>query len=176
MSEDPKTIVGLAAQMRQLADLEEDPKGRYANALRHFADVFVETATRAVTRAAADAVNLTDEKWRRQCGDMAKMREALERISKQEELFHRYLNNEQYARAGDAIGFLSEASEAAKAALEAPPRNCDVYDRTNCTDAFLNSIEHREFRSAEDEDAFMRENWFLFKHWVFETAQKGDRT
>jgi hypothetical protein len=153
MSEAPNTIVGLAAQMRQLADLEENPKGRYANALRHYADIFVETAIRAVTRAAADAVNLTDEKWRRQCGDMAKMREALERISKQEELFHRLLKNDQYARAEDAIEFLYEASEAAKAALEAPPRNCDVGTPEEQAHRFFAFCRaHRTFDTACSDD------------------------
>lgn len=47
----------------------------------------------------------------------AEMRKALESTAEQEEWFHRHLNNDQYARAGDAIEYLSEASGMAKEAL-----------------------------------------------------------
>ncbi len=95
----------------------------------------------------------------------AKLREALERISKQEELFHRHLNNEQYARAGDAIEFLSEASEAAKAALAAPPRNCDRFATLeDARNAFFADYVPDETRSSAT----------AFAEWLMDTAaQEG---
>lgn len=144
MSEAPMTIVGLAAQMRQLADLEEDPKGRYANALRHYADIFVETATRAVTRATADAVNLTNEKWRRQCGDMAKMRETLEAFQKWYDEVHTYIFHSVK---------LAVAVDAMKDALAAPPRNCDVGTADEQAKRFFAFCHaHRTFDTACSND------------------------
>ena len=100
---------------------------------------------------------------RQAIGNVAALRKALERISKQEELFHRHMNNDEYARSGDAIEFLYEASEAAKAALAAKPRNCDRFaTHDECWDAFLRE-RPRECHADE-----------FFIDWLFDTAEGAD--
>ncbi len=100
---DLETLHSIQAGLRKLAD-------RIVNAV-------YQAITEAATKAAADAVNLTDKKWRRQCGDAAAMREALEAIS-----------SAISVKGNVAMTKLStfDIKRLAEAALAAPPRNCDV--------------------------------------------------
>lgn len=51
-------------------------------------------------------------------------------------------------------------------------RNCDVFNKINCTEAFAKEMDDiSEFKSAEEENEYMKNNWFLFKHWLFSPAK-----
>jgi len=81
----------------------------------------VETATKAATYA----INLTEEKWRRKCADMAKLREAL-KAAKQ------YLD-------GYTVNIL-ELRRMVDEALSAPARNCDVFTPEVLLNEFINDM------------------------------------
>jgi len=97
-------------------------------------------------------------------GNAAAMREALEEIAQKTR--ERLIPHPQY-RVDEDILALCES------ALSAPPRNCDVFGRVECTEAFAKELDGTEFETAEQEDAFMQENWFLFKHWLFAPTKGG---
>ena len=59
----------------------------------------------------------------------------------------------------------------AEAALSAPPRNCDVLEGSTADDEFEKAMGFPPSKTADERDAIMRENWFLFKHWLFNEAE-----
>lgn len=69
----------------------------------------VETATKAATYA----INLTEQKWRRECSNVAKLRELAEFVA--------HIDDNGYTSHD-----VQQAIDKAKAALAAPARNCDV--------------------------------------------------
>ena len=88
----------------------------------------VETATKAATYA----INLTEQKWRRECADMAKLREALSKFCAYSA---EVLNTGTFNRV-----HLEALLNMAKAALAAPARNCDVLDSKVLFNEFINEM------------------------------------
>lgn len=125
MSEEPKTTVSdyikalftLADNMEQ--PCEQDERQRVLVAANELKAAWERERVEIAVRAATDAVHLTDEKWIRNCANVAKLREALEKV-------HGYL--------GKLIrdGLVEDAPEASDLADDvwdalhaAPVRNCD---------------------------------------------------
>lgn len=88
----------------------------------------VETATKAATYA----INLTEQKWRRQCSNVAKLREALSKFCAYSAVV---LNTGTFNRV-----HLEALLNMAKAALAAPARNCDVLAPEVLFNAFINEM------------------------------------
>lgn len=61
----------------------------------------------------------------------------------------------------------------AESALAKPPRNCDVIEGRNADDEFEKAMGYPPSKTADERDELMRENWFLFKLWLFAEA-KGE--
>jgi hypothetical protein len=61
----------------------------------------------------------------------------------------------------------------ARYALSAPPRNCDVIEAMNADHEFEKAMGYPPSQTADERDELMRENWFLFKAWLFAEA-KGE--
>lgn len=122
MNSKSKTTEDILREMREYAD-QLDNDGDITGAdFRDFANQLEAAMKRekveAVTIAATKAVNLTDEKWLRDTGNAAALRRALEDT---EELL------EHFAKPGTMLHsafFLRMRDN--RAALAAPPRNCDV--------------------------------------------------
>ena len=102
-------------------------------------------------------------------GNAAAMREALTECRAvmdklADVVFH---ERDIYSVSDDAFA----AQNAITAALAAPARNCDVYGKRDCVDAFIRDCADGEIdietATAEQVDEFMREHWFLFKTWLF---------
>ena len=68
---------------------------------------------------------------------------------------------------------ISELKQIAESALSAPPRNCDVLEEFTADDEFEKAMGFPPSKTADERDAIMRENWFLFKCWLFDKS-KGD--
>ena len=68
---------------------------------------------------------------------------------------------------------ISELKQIAESALSAPPRNCDVLEEFTADDEFEKAMGFPPSKTSEERDAIMRENWFLFKCWLFDKA-KGE--
>ena len=66
-----------------------------------------------------------------------------------------------------------ELKQIAESALKAPPRNCDVLEEFTADDEFEKAMGFPPSKTADERDAIMRENWFLFKCWLFAEA-KGE--
>ena len=64
-----------------------------------------------------------------------------------------------------------EAGAAIEAALSAPPRNCDVIEEFKADDEFEKAMGFPPSKTAYERDLTMRENWFLFKCWLFAEAK-----
>lgn len=61
-----------------------------------------------------------------------------------------------------------------EAALAKPPRNCDVFEGHTVEDEFEKAMGYPPSETADERDELMRENWFLFKLWLFAEA-KGEK-
>ena len=104
----------------------------------------------AATKAATDAINLTEEKWRRECADMAKLREALVCLRDAAREFHHQILNSKYNHILDKYtcekqGFSAAlkvvgAIVKANYAIAAPARNCDVFAPEVLLDQFINEM------------------------------------
>lgn len=130
MRED-KTIAEISDNIREAVKMLGDdvPYVASAGQMRDLANQLDKAAIReraeAATKAATDAINLTEEKWRRQCADTAKLREALTKILN-------LTNSLDEDCAVDPV----EIRDLARAALAAPARNCDVGTAEEQTDRF----------------------------------------
>ena len=78
----------------------------------------VETATKAATYA----INLTEEKWRRESADMAKLRETLHEIGKA----CAWISDNCNDTTNQTQRYMQDIIVKVKSALAAPARNCDV--------------------------------------------------
>jgi len=92
--------------------------------LCHFANRFEAAHKREIvevsTRAATFAINKTNEEWRQKLGDAAKLREALKATL---DLFWDIHNANRSPQSNQAYAVIRKI----KAALSAPPRNCDRF-------------------------------------------------
>ena len=100
-----------------------------------------------------------------QLGNTAKMREALEQAKR---VLHCAIVSD-ILKGEDA----RKAFNAVTAALSSSPRNCDVLEGSTADDEFEKAMGFQPSKTADERDAIMRENWFLFKHWLFDEA-KGE--
>lgn len=156
MSEEPKTTVSdyikalftMADNMEQ--PCEQDERQRVLVAANELKAAWERERVEIAVRAATDAVHLTDKKWMRDCGNIAKMREVLEKV-------HGYLG--KLIRDG-LVEDAPEASDLADDVWDAlhafPVRNCDLY--------------------ATWEDAVMAWNHRLmnFGKWLFAKADEAE--
>lgn len=109
-----KTLTDILAEMRGQSELW----GRHAVcATSQTVSQWADCIEAAAQREKVEAVNLTDEKWRRDTGNAAAMREALDKI-------HLIATTNINECVGDESDI--HIVNLAKAALAAPPRNCDV--------------------------------------------------
>lgn len=60
-----------------------------------------------------------------------------------------------------------EAHRLATEALSIPPRNCDVIEGMNADDEFEKAMGYPPSQTADERDELMRENWYLFKLWLY---------
>ena len=155
MRED-KTIAEISDNIREAVKMLGDdvPYVASAGQMRDLANQLDKAAIReraeAATKAATDAINLTEEKWRRQCADMAKLREALVCLRDAAREFHHQILNSKYSGILDkytceeqgfsaalkVVGAIVRANEA----LAAPARNCDVLDSKVLFNEFINEM------------------------------------
>jgi len=152
-----ETQGSILAEMRELAESQYDawlndpnsaPDGRcWSERLNTLADRIKAAAEwekiDAVTIAAGHAVKLTNEKWRRDTGNATALREALEGVlsALADAGFHPYVY-------GDP---LAEAVIKARAALAAPPRNCDKYaDEDDAFAAWHDSLKDGDIVSVRN--------------------------
>lgn len=111
------------------------------------------------------ASDLADDVWdliqsckeHSQVGNAAAMREALEKL----------LHGEYKDRC--------EVTQIAHVALSKPPRNCDVIDVMNADDEFEKAMRYPPSQTADERDELMRENWYLFKLWLFAEAKGAEK-
>jgi hypothetical protein len=95
-----------------------------------------------------------------QVGDAAKMREVLDEI--------RVAAMSDYEPDADYL------IEKCNAALSSPPRNCDVFEVHKIDDEFEKAMGFPPSKTADERDELMRDNWFLFKAWLYAEA-KGEQ-
>lgn len=74
---------------------------------------------------------------------------------------------------GSCYEEMAKALDKAKSVLSQPPRNCDVIDVMNADDEFEKAMGYTPSQTADERDELMRENWYLFKLWLFAEA-KGE--
>lgn len=74
---------------------------------------------------------------------------------------------------GGQIRNTIHAVEKARQAISAPPRNCDVLEEFTAEDEFEKAMGFPPSKTADEREAMIRENWFLFKRWLFAEA-KGE--
>ena len=111
-----------------------------------------------------------------QVGNTAAMREALETITRIDTRRLKRLLCELVEAEildGGQINRTISAVEKARQALSAPPRNCDVFEYHKIDDEFEKAMGFPPSKTADERDKLMRENWFLFKCWLFAEA-KGE--
>jgi len=68
---------------------------------------------------------------------------------------------------------VAEVMDEIEKAFFAPPRNCDKYDHRYWVDEFEKQMGKSPSRTADEQDEYMRKNWFLFYHWLCDTAKEG---
>lgn len=143
-----KTIAEISDNIREAVKMLGDDVSYVVSAgqMRNLANLLDKAAIReraeAATKAATDAINLTEEKWRRQCADMAKLREALEKCAKMGEQIDCQLGSSDatvYAFRDERC-LAHNISECARAALAEPPRNCDVLTPEVLLNEFINEM------------------------------------
>jgi hypothetical protein len=59
----------------------------------------------------------------------------------------------------------------AREALKKPPRNCDVIEVMNADHEFEKAMGYPPSQTADERDELMRENWYLFKLWLYAEAK-----
>lgn len=104
------------------------------------------------------------------------LREALDKLLKWVEIHTAIYSLRVAPIADDPDTVLKEKEDAvamARAALAAPPRNCDLVEGRTADDEFEKAMGFPQSKTADERDNLMRENWFLFKAWLFDEA-KGE--
>jgi len=92
----------------------------------------VETATKAATYA----INLTEQKWRRECADMAKLRETLHEIGNA----CAWISDNCNDTTNQTQRYMQDIIVKVKSALAAPARNCDVFAPEVLFNEFINDM------------------------------------
>lgn len=130
MNSESKTTEDILREMREYANQLDNDGDTTGADFRDFANQLEEAMKRekveAVILAATKAVNLTDEKWRRErIGNIAAMRAALDKVLEcyKSGAIRTVYNDPESWRHDDELCYLKDDVEAA---LAAPPRNCDV--------------------------------------------------
>lgn len=100
-------------------------------------------------------------------GNSAAMREALEKLK--EAYFE---NDDGFARIDCSI--VPDFEGLIDAALAAPARNCDRYDHRYWPDEFEKHMGKTPSKTADEQDEYMKENWFLFYHWLSNPATEKE--
>lgn len=121
---DSETLADIAREMREY-DNTPPPKRAWMDLADRIEAASEREKVEAVTIAATKAVNLTDEKWRRDAGNAAALREALELCVREMCAYCRA--EAAMTMPGKECFYGCEALRVAKSALAAPPRNCDRY-------------------------------------------------
>ena len=117
-------------------------------------------------------------------GNAAAMREALVALRDAARNFYHQILNSKYndimdeykcrERGFPALLDLRYAIPKANFALSAPPRNCDICDHRYWVDEFEKHMGKSPSQTADEQDEYMKENWFLFYHWLCDAAtEKG---
>jgi hypothetical protein len=79
-----------------------------------------------------------------------------------------------YWRVAELLNEVKVAQDMAKSALAEPLRNCDVFEVHKIDDEFEKAMGFPLSKTADERDELMRDNWFLFKAWLFAEA-KGEQ-
>lgn len=103
---------------------------------------------------------------RERCNSAA-MREALEKLK--EAYFE---NDDGFARIDCSI--VPDFEGLIDAALAAPARNCDKYANRYWLDEFEKQMGKTPSKTADEQDEYMKENWFLFYHWLSNPATEKE--
>ena len=189
MSDEQETISDIVAEMRRMNPEKFLSTPWYCeplpNKMRSYADRI---------EAAAKSIEADRDNWRRQAldedaranaatvkdsltvGNAAAIREALDAITRIDTRMLKRLLCELVEADifdGGQIRNTIHAVEKARQALSAPPRNCDVLEWSTADDEFEKAMGFPPSKTADERDEIMRENWFLFKHWLFAEA-KGE--
>ena len=142
-----KTIAEISDNIRESVKMLGDDVSYVVSAgqMRNLSNLLDKAAIReraeAATKAATDAINLTEEKWRRQCSNVAKLREALSKFCDYSAVV---LNTGTFNRV-----HLEALLNMAKAALAAPARNCDVLAREVLLNEFINEMPEEVKKKRE---------------------------
>lgn len=126
----------------------------------YFADIAAEADELAVGGIVEAGRN------RERCNSSA-MREALEKLK--EAYFE---NNDGFARIDCSI--VPDFEGLIDAALAAPARNCDKYANRYWLDEFEKQMGKTPSKTADEQDEYMKENWFLFYHWLSNPATEKE--
>ena len=159
-NEKQETIEDIVREMRSLGRLDERstdkiPRSLQALGLRTYADR-IDAAWKRERERGAEAAQICGEIGeaigRGSSGNAAKMREALSDACY---AMHNFLKT-QYGGYEE----MAKALDKAKAALSAPPRNCDIYDAESCRMAY-----HLHGDGLMTMQAFA--------DWLFDTVEEG---
>jgi hypothetical protein len=72
-------------------------------------------------------------------------------------------------------GLCTHIKETLQNALKEPPRNCDRFDDRYIVDEFEKQMDKPQSKTADEQDEFMKENWYLFCKWLFFEATEGGK-
>ena len=122
-----------------------------------------------VEKSKAAGEGFADCESQKPVGNAAAMREALSDMCYAAMDVFRYFRG----TSGKMLEELGKAFDKGKAALAAPPRNCDRFDEMRIIDEFQKQMGDKQSKTADEQDAYMRDNWFLFYKWLFATADEG---
>lgn len=158
MNSESKTTEDLLREMREYAD-QLDNDGDITGAdFRDFANQLEEAMKRekveTATIAAVKAINLTNEKWIRDAGNVVAMREAL--IEVRSLLWELMGSSSQSRQEITACNMARKIRDA----LDAPIRHCDKYANTALA---LGAYPDGPPVGEEWDDA----DWMMFLDWLF---------
>jgi hypothetical protein len=103
-----------------------------------------------------------------QVGDMAAIREALDKLLG---VFDSGLVEYSDSCDNSDTAQIQYVIDKAGEALAKPPRNCDVFEVHKIDDEFEKAMGFPPSKTADERDELMRDNWFLFKAWLYAEAK-----
>lgn len=130
---DVNSIQNIVRQMLDERDDLRDQNPKASEVVAHFAQLLIKSETPAP-------------------GNALKIREALQWVD-------RFFSYDGSGTSTDAATLAIEASTKTRAALDAPPRNCDLYKDCNSAWKAYNALDKRERLPG-------------FDHWLFEEAKQ----
>lgn len=170
-----ETIADIVEEMRNRAEAARQYDDGIVMLLNTLADrietVYKRETVEVSTRAATFAINKTNEEWRQKLGNAAKLREAVVYLTQNEStLFEANLT-------GGELELLHLITNKARAALAAPPRNCEKYATVDKAmydfgdEALIE--EWNALKAGKDRDMLAKE-LFMFAKWLYAPATEKE--